>query len=365
MAALRVHALVGITVVIVLSTCLVLHRKLASVPHQATKYSKRLTPEDSRSGHGIERKLDLPPPCRPQRKAVLTEEDITGIEKFVIFVGYARSGHSIIGSLMDAHPNMIIAHEYMIFNKWDSEELHYKLNGNRSYLFNELYRRSYGEACSRNGYRSKNKDSKGYTLFVNSSWQGQFKDLKIIGDKSGGKAGKLYSKNSTKAQNFYQEMSNTVKVLIHSLHVVRNPFDIISTAHLYRFGGDSQSKYIPPTGTKLNDTAGLDRGIGIFFGYAEGVRNMIQTCKLTVLEIRSEDFVKQPQEIMKRICDFLGVECSPWYLQMCQDKVFPSVSRSRDKVEWTEEQIARVQKLMDTFPYFKGYNFIRDDYVHS
>ena len=28
-----------------------------------------------------------------------------------MFVGYPRSGHSLIGSLLDAHPNMLVAHE--------------------------------------------------------------------------------------------------------------------------------------------------------------------------------------------------------------------------------------------------------------
>src|SRR5262245_36859172 len=33
------------------------------------------------------------------------------VETFCLFVGYPRSGHSIIGSLLDAHPNAIIADE--------------------------------------------------------------------------------------------------------------------------------------------------------------------------------------------------------------------------------------------------------------
>ena len=308
-----------------------------------------------------------PPPslsCYSKKVTALTKEEISGIEKFVIFVGYARSGTSIIGSLMDAHPNMIIAHEYMIFKTWPLDDKnHDTLNGNRSYLFNELYQNSYRASCL--GARTEHKDNKGYTLFVNNSWQAHFKDLKVIGDKSGGKAGSHYSRDALNVQNSYQEIMETVKVPIRSLHLLRNPFDIISTSLLYKLSDVQGRKYEPMKGTKCNSKILLDDKIDTFFVLAKAVRNMISTCKLTVLEIHSEDFVKQPQESMKRICDFLGVECSPWYLQMCQDKVFPSVSRSRDKVEWTEEQIARVQNIMNTFPYFKGYNFIRDNYDHS
>ena len=33
------------------------------------------------------------------------------IETYCMFIGYPRSGHSLIGSLLDAHPNAIVAHE--------------------------------------------------------------------------------------------------------------------------------------------------------------------------------------------------------------------------------------------------------------
>ncbi len=37
--------------------------------------------------------------------------DFSKVHTFVLFVGYPRSGHSLIGSMIDAHPNAIIAHE--------------------------------------------------------------------------------------------------------------------------------------------------------------------------------------------------------------------------------------------------------------
>ena len=343
---------VGLAVSLVL--CLVIYR--TSVPSKQERKQLR----SDYSSEELPRLL----PCSSKVVTPLTKEEINGIEKFVIFVGYARSGTSIIGSLLDAHPNMIIAHEYMIFKTWPLDDKNRDtLNGNRSYVFNELYQKSYRASCL--GARSEHKDNKGYTLFVNNSWQAQFKDLKVIGDKSGGSVGTLYSRDASKVQKSYQEIMETVKVPIHSLHLLRNPFDIMSTSLLFKSSVTRGTKYEPTNGMKCNNTASLERIIDIFFLFAKGVYDMISTCNLTLLEIHSEDFVKQPQEIMKWICDFLGVECSPWYLQMCQDKVFPSVSRSRDKVEWTEEQIARVQKLMDTFPYFKGYNFVRDNYDHS
>ncbi len=33
------------------------------------------------------------------------------VERFCLFIGYPRSGHSLVGSLLDAHPNVVLAHE--------------------------------------------------------------------------------------------------------------------------------------------------------------------------------------------------------------------------------------------------------------
>ena len=40
------------------------------------------------------------------------------LETFLLFIGYPRSGSTLIGSLLDAHPNVIIANEYSLLPKW-------------------------------------------------------------------------------------------------------------------------------------------------------------------------------------------------------------------------------------------------------
>ena len=54
---------------------------------------------------------------------------------FVLFVGYPRSGHSIVASLLDAHPNVVIAQEVF---KWIREA---NLNFSKSQLFTELFKK--------------------------------------------------------------------------------------------------------------------------------------------------------------------------------------------------------------------------------
>src|SRR5262245_54048072 len=38
-------------------------------------------------------------------------DDLSSVRTFLLFIGHPRSGHSLVGSLLDAHPSMVVSHE--------------------------------------------------------------------------------------------------------------------------------------------------------------------------------------------------------------------------------------------------------------
>lgn len=166
----------------------------------------------------------------------LTPDIISRIKRFVFFIGYGRSGHSIIGSLMDAHPHMIVAHATVpLFSRFSSFD---KVSGNtwKSNLFDMLYENSVGDAC---GIR-KNPD-KGYTLEVEGLWQGRFDEyIEVFGERSGGKTTKEYLKDKAKFIQNYRKLKETLSMPTCVIFAVRNPFDTISTKLNYSISGTSQ-----------------------------------------------------------------------------------------------------------------------------
>ena len=42
-----------------------------------------------------------------------------GVQSFVLFVGYPRSSHSLVGAILDSHPEIIIPHEFDLLNKFN------------------------------------------------------------------------------------------------------------------------------------------------------------------------------------------------------------------------------------------------------
>jgi hypothetical protein len=99
----------------------------ASEPDRPGDLSRAAEEKSERAEEKSERSRDhLPDPTSPvdwaQRFAVGTltglrnRSHLSEVERFALFIGYPRSGHSLIGSMLNAHPDMVIAHELGVFD---------------------------------------------------------------------------------------------------------------------------------------------------------------------------------------------------------------------------------------------------------
>ena len=98
------------------------------------------------------------------------------VETFVMFIGYPRSSHSLVGAILDAHPEIIIPHQYDVIQKWKKYNLSTPVNKKLSkyQLFYDLHQLSRKQALF--GLRSKfpNGITGGYSYYVPGLWQGGY-----------------------------------------------------------------------------------------------------------------------------------------------------------------------------------------------
>src|ERR1051325_6131344 len=121
-------------------------------------------------------------------------EDFAAVETYCMFLGYPRSGHSLVGSLLDAHPEVIIAHELDV--------LKYVAAGfNRDQIFYLLLENSRRRA-------EGGREYSGYSYEVAGQWQGRYHKLRVIGDKKGGRS----STRLTKKPELLEAMRKTIGV---------------------------------------------------------------------------------------------------------------------------------------------------------
>lgn len=145
------------------------------------------------------------------------------------------------------------------------------------------------------------------------------------------------------------------------MQVIRNPFDNIATALIYALDGGRLKAIARQTNGTVIDGAkrNLDvlRGIQSHFNHAVAVDRLKRVEGLDLLQLHLSDLVHSPLAELGRLCSFLDLECGPRYLEGCRAALFKEVSRSRDKVQWTQDQITTVERLAAQVPSLERYSF--------
>ena len=256
---------------------------------------------------------------------VLEEPGVTDswreVEAFCLFIGYPRSGHSLIGSLIDAHSDAVIAHELDALGLISQQT-------SRHELFDAIL-----DNAARFG--REGRQWTGYDYTVPNASNGSFETLRVLGDKKGGMALARLSENAELLAGLHA----TVEVPLRLLHVVRNPFDNITTI--------SRRSEIE-----------LEQSIDYYFSLVEmAARVRRQYPQFPCLDVRHEALVQDPPRALASILDHLGLEPSPRYFENCAAIVYRSPHQSRHSLSWSPSLIRRVDAEIRKYDFLKGYIF--------
>jgi hypothetical protein len=250
-------------------------------------------------------------------------EPFAGVETYCMFLGYPRSGHSLVGSLLDAHPDVIIAHELDVLK-------FVRAGFTRNQIFYLLLENSRLRAA-------RGREYSGYSYEVPGQWQGRFRTLRVIGDKKGGRS-------STRLRSepaLLESLGKTVGTKIKFIHVIRNPYDCITTMTTRNQRGLSLENRIENYFSRVATVAAaktrIDPG--------------------DILDMRHEALIEEPKQWLERLCRLLGVEPLPDYLEDCAKIVFKAPKKSRLNLPWSEQNIKKVAEMMQPYPFLAGYSY--------
>lgn len=262
------------------------------------------------------------------------------IHTFCSFIGYSRSGHTLIGSLLDAHPNIVISTEADAFNL-------IKLGYGKDAL---LY---YLEVWSKLVSRLLRNKWSGYDYYVKGAYQGMSDSISVIGDKQG--TGTLTSifKNPELPRNL-QEM---VRIPVKYLHVIRNPYDTISTMHNRNHTIANTTNQGETTENRKFSRKLLRKCVKMYFKKATHVQRLIEEGEMEIMDIYHEDLISSPEETLKSIFSFLGVETEPDLLKNCASIIYKNPNKSRHSIPWPKPLKGIVQTRNSNIPFLKDYSF--------
>jgi hypothetical protein len=257
------------------------------------------------------------------------------LETLCVFVGYPRSGHSVIGAALDAHPDMMIAHELGLFRC-----LHLRFPARAIYSL--LIENSRKQTV--NGRRVGS-----YSYEVEGQWQGSYRTLKVIGDKHGEGA----SRRLMRRPWLLTRLRQTFNLKIRMIHVIRNPYDNISTICAI-----TDKWRTPETVDSQEPKPRLRQSIGHYFSLCNAVSCIkTQLGRDEFFELRHEDFIMNPKHHLRLLCRFLGCEASNDYLNACASIVFDSPHQTRYRAPWDSSLIKEVEEGIRGYQHLQGYSF--------
>ena len=275
------------------------------------------------------------------------------IERFVLFVGYHRSGSSFIGAILNSHPEIVIANEAFRY----AQDLKNAASIGKGRIVRRIldHDRLIRESTS---YERMG----GYSLAVNTHWQGRYSRLRVIGNKSSDESTVcLYNRPST-----LDSLRRQMGVPISAFFTYRNPYDMIAAKYLRTLRNERGNADIPLSFLDFNPTESEKPQIEQDFLSAnnehfEISRKLAKVLPLfsedEIFSVKHEDFIASPRENLRRACEFLGVECAEEYMEACAAIAYPSPHKTRFKVRWTPAQKAQVAELIRKYPWFEGYAY--------
>ena len=275
---------------------------------------------------------------------------IDRVKTFVFFLGYAHSGHSIVGSLMDSHPQIVISHELNLFAKLSNGVI----APNKTAIFDAIWKNTVETII--NGIRAEN--AKGYNLTVGNSYEGKYVDhIDVIGDKKGGMTTLMLWRQPSK----WAEIFNIIKVLNLTLKVIlvyRNPYDIVATTYLYAHHSYEQFASIKKANKTIHSIPSqVDHCINDYFSYFKAIVDAKKKYNLDMIEIHGKDLILHPRDTVLKWCNDLQVTCSDDYLDTCSNKIFKTESRTRRLITWSDGNLKMMKQYIGKYSSLKDYSF--------
>ena len=290
---------------------------------------------------------------RDSLKKIYYRSAFKDIRTVVLTIGFSRTGSSLLGFLLTAHPNMVIAQELSCM---DTAGRVYNGNAALAYLsriyngaLNNLFytilaldRLRYQNGISTSTQIKQQKslrspEQKVYYILVPNQHQGHFERLKVIGVKSSQHNVVVLSRNNTLAN--LRERLKERDIKLKFLLTVRNPYDRV-------------------TGISKKNNYSLEKAVRIFEDNCKKQEELLEKIDpQNVFVNRHEDMCKDPRRQLARLCDFLQVPIPAGYIEDCASAVVRKPYKGRLDINWSPELKQTVALMIEKYDFFSGYDW--------
>lgn len=240
------------------------------------------------------------------------------LESFLLVVGNPRSGSTVLGAVLDAHPAMIVANETRASSTlWRDLDRGAILDGIRE---NAACAAANGRLSE--GYR--------YQIGPGPDAKGQ---VRVVGDKIWSPATLLLHGD----HGLIPSLEDRIGVPVRIINAIRNPFDTIATMH--RRSGASLA----------------DRTRWYFMHCDAAAAIAARLPGDRFIESHHDDLLATPAAEIERLCTFLGLPLDHEHLAAAMGVLFARPRRTGAAVSWSNAEEAAVRSGIARFPSLSRY----------
>ena len=283
------------------------------------------------------------------------EASFKDIQVMLLTVGFCDSGSSLIGFLLTAHPNIVMADEPEIIYKNGTidEDVDCIYAADLNKIFNTIFSLDYRRwlMAKHLGHSKKGAPSGGRKrryILVPNQYQGRFKSATVVGIKKSVDNRIVLSRKGM-LQDFKRRLKERA-ISLKFIFTIRNPYDMISLRAV---------KSCKRKGQNLEFLRKkIDQSVLVIEKMAE--RNMEflnQVDPKDVFISKNEDMIADPNLHLTGLCSFLQVSTPSDYLDSCVPCVFKEPHRRRFEHDWTTEQKQKVAAMIEKYDFFSGYDW--------
>ena len=140
-------------------------------------------------------------------------------------------------------------------------------------------------------------------------------------------------------------------------HVVRNPYDNISTRFMVYTKSAKIRNNSFLTNKVWNDTNGLSEYVTKQASDYERIQQFLDYFGDRVLTLHNADLIADPKSFLNKVCNFLEIGCNSFYIETAAKSVFSNATMSRHNVMWSDELRARVDSTIQKYSFLDRYSF--------
>ena len=271
--------------------------------------------------------------------------DATNAGTVLLFVGAPRSGHSLVGAIVDAHPNARVSHELDMVGLVEQGFRWWQLAVLMS-RFAQAFR-AHGQHWNGLTYRPADPVPEAA--------------ITAIGDKKGDWTVRRIGARPALLSTLRRTIGSRRIVYIQ---VVRNPFDNIATMSLRKGRHYDRVRIADRTGmgavatSKRIPAAVRDDMLADYEGLCQGMADI--KSKVPVddwITIHHEDLVADPVKAIETLFARAGLPVTGNAVRSAASLVTNEANATRHQITWTDRQVQRIDALRDRHAFLSRYAF--------